>query len=241
VSTSDTAQLAQRIAQRGREVMVERLRDAFAHQAAARGDGLDLEPQQLEQMISEAAGRAGHALWRRSLAQAAMEELGIDLPEALAHPALAGAEALVGVQPVEILPIPVSSPPTPPSSAITEPQALRIGAVHLSGIETLKAGDSDIELRLSDAGLDVLKRSTGGAIGRLEWQEIEGVELPESKRGRRRRRRSPELHVSTGRGQARFELPGLTDEERHEHLEPALARLWRTAPGAGGPGPTGAR
>jgi hypothetical protein len=31
--------------------------------------------------------------------------------------------------------------------------------------------------------------------------------------------------VSTGRGQAQFELPGLTDEELHEYLEPTLARL----------------
>ena len=113
---------------------------------------------------------------------------------------------------------------------VADGQALRLSAVHLGGIETLYQGDDDLELRLSEAGLDVLKRSNGAAIGRLEWSEIETVSLPAPKRGLRNRRRSRELHVSTGRGQAQFELPGLTDDELHEHLEPTLARLRGTDP-----------
>ena len=109
--------------------------------------------------------------------------------------------------------------------AVADAQALLLSAIHLSGIETLYQGEDDLELRLSEAGLDVLKRSNGAAIGRLEWSEIETVALPAPKRGLRSRRRSPELHVSTGRGQAQFELPGLTDEELHDYLEPTLARL----------------
>jgi hypothetical protein len=307
--------LTERITQRGREVVVERLRDAFAHQLATH-DGVDLDPERVERMVQEAAGRAGEALRRRSLAQAAMEELGINLSEALAHPVLAdvqalgdaGAEADAGAplpapqaeavaEPVTDTPLPapeaeaVAEPvtdtplpapeavaeadsdipypeaetdaPLPAPEALPEPsegephhldlgsdpehaqpwptehqevypdpvpmvadaQALRLSAVHLSGIETLYQGEDDLELRLSEAGLDVLKRSNGAAIGRLEWSEIETVVLPAPKRGLRNRRRPRELHVSTDRGQAQFELPGLTDQELHEYLEPTLARL----------------
>jgi hypothetical protein len=255
-------ELAERVAQRGREVVAQRLRSAFAHQAAARGGGVDLESERMERMVQEAASRAGEALWRRSLAEAAMEELGIDLPEALAHPVLADAQELIDAQadvplpPAEATPEisqatelqphldlgpdterheprkPYRSEPyAEPVPMIADPHALRLSAVHLSGIETLYQGDDDLELRLSEAGLDVLKRSNGAAIGRLEWSEIETVALPAPKRGGlRSRRRTRELHVSTGRGQAQFELPGLTDEELHEHLEPTLARLRGASP-----------
>jgi hypothetical protein len=256
MSNGDTPELAERIAQRGRGVVVQRLRSAFANQTAALGGGVDLDPARLEQMIQEAAGRAGEALWRRSLAEAAMEELGIDLSEALAHPVLADAQKLVGArgdlsaptsetplespQPTERqphldlaseaglperVPPPESGPAPEAPPIVADAQALRLSVVHISGIESLHQGDDDLELRLSDAGLDVLKRSDGAAIGRLEWSEIEAVALPAPKRGLRARRRSRELHVSTGRGQARFELPGLSDEDLHAQLEPALARL----------------
>lgn len=110
-------------------------------------------------------------------------------------------------------------------SAADADEPLRIPAVHTSGIETLKVGDKDLELRLSDAGLDVIKRSTGIAIGRLEWSEITGVEVEAAKRGLRGRRRSQTLQVRTARGQATFELPGLGDEEVATHLQPMLDRL----------------
>lgn len=104
-------------------------------------------------------------------------------------------------------------------------QALRLAAVHLGGIETVRQGDRDIELRLSPAGLDVLRRSSGTAIGRLEWAEIETIDLPRARRGLRPGRgKVQELHVATDRGQASFELPGLTEEQVKEHLEPMLAR-----------------
>ncbi len=253
MSTHDTDELAELIAQRGREVLVQRLRDAFAHQAAMR-DAVDLDPARLEQFVQDAAARAGGALWRRSLAEAAMEQLEIDLPQALGHPALTRAQELV--QMPAYVPAPAAIEPETtyaaeidgadidaaeidgadidgagmdraggPVPSGAEPKALRLSAVHLNGIESLRHGDRDIELRLSNAGLDVLKRSTGAAIGRLEWREIEKVELPPPRRGLRSGRRARELHVSTGRGEAQFELPGLSDEELHEHLEPTLARL----------------
>jgi hypothetical protein len=246
--------LAERIAQRGREVLVERLRAAFARQVATCDRGVDLDPERLEGMVQEAAGRAGEALRRRSLAQAAMEELRIDLSAALSHPVLADAQELIdacgdaspsgppalsqtphgephrlnlGSRPERAQPRPTDRQAVhgEPGPMIADAQALRMSAVHLSGIETLYQGEDDLELRLSRAGLDVLKRSNGAAIGRLEWSEIETVELPSPKRGLRGWRRSRELHVSTNRGQAQFELPGLTEEELHEYLEPTLARL----------------
>jgi hypothetical protein len=253
-------ELTERVAQRGREVVVQRLRGAFAHQAAVRDGGVDLDSERLERMVQEAASRAGEALRRRSLAEAAMEELGIDLPEALAHPVLADAQRLLDAPPPPAdappeIPEPGefqapldlgtgperheprrlhrSEAPVEPVPMVAEPHALRLSAVHLSGIETLYQGDDDLELRLSEAGLDVLKRSNGAAIGRLEWGEIETVALPAPKRGGlRSRRRARELHVNTGRGQAQFELPELTDEELHEHLEPTLARLRATSTSA---------
>jgi hypothetical protein len=230
VSDDNGSELAELIAQRGREVVLERLRAAFAHQAATRAPAVDLSPALLEQLVQEAAARADGALWRRSLAEATMQQMEINLSEALAHPALERAEKLV--QAPGYLP----APEPEPQPVAEEPQTLRLSAIHLNGIETLGQGDRDIELRLSDAGLDVLKRSSGAAIGRLEWREIESVELPAPRRGLRGRRRSHELHVSTGRGQAQFELPGLTDEELHEHLEPALARLAGKTSGGGNAG-----
>jgi uncharacterized phage infection (PIP) family protein YhgE len=120
-------------------------------------------------------------------------------------------------------------PATEPAAADTDSdgqaQALRIPAVHTSGIETLKQGDKDLELRLSDAGLDVLRHSTGVAIGRLDWGEITSVEVEAVKKGLRGRKVSQTLQVKTSRGQATFELPGLTDEESSEHLQPMLDRL----------------
>jgi hypothetical protein len=238
-------ELTERITQRGREVVVERLRDAFAHQVATHDGGVDIDPERVELMVQEAAGRAGEALRRRSLAQAAMEELGIDLSAALAHPVVTDVPEPAEAEPVPETPEgephhldlgsdPEHAQPWPaerhehdadPVPMVADAQALRLSAVHISGIETLYQGEDDLELRLSEAGLDVLKRSNGAAIGRLEWSEIETVVLPAPKRGLRNRRRSRELHVTTDRGQARFELPGLTDQQLHEYLEPTLARL----------------
>ena len=110
-------------------------------------------------------------------------------------------------------------------AAPTETDALRIAAVHASGIESLRPGDKDIELRLWDAGLDVIKQSSGIAIGRLNWAEVTEIELGEKKGGLRGRRLSRLLVVRTERGEASFELPGLTDQAAAEQLEPMLDRL----------------
>jgi hypothetical protein len=285
---SDELELtADRIAERGRHELLARLRATFEDQAGA----AEIRDADLERLVADAATRADGALWRRALAQAATEELGVDLAEAIAHPAVERAAEIVGapawelpgadVPPppeeeetpeappppqVEALPpheavapdtppppqvqipreeeetpeapppdeAPAAAPgppdeappaaPGPPDEA-PAPEALRLAAVHLGGIETLRAGERDLELRLSVTGLDVLKRTSGAAIGRLAWAEIESVEVSRPRRGLRAGRRRPqELHVITERGKATFELPGLTPEQLTEHLEPMLAR-----------------
>ena len=244
-SDDDLEPTAERIAQRGRLEVVARLREAFIHEAAGTEE-IQLEPIELEQLVAEATDRAGAALWRRSLAAAASEVLGVSLPEAIEHPAVQRAHELVGAPaypppedaglgatppaPAQSAEAPAADPATTPARAAPAPLvgALRIAAVHQEGIEALRSGERDLELRISADGLDVLKRSTGATIGRLRWEEISEVRLERPRRALRRR--GQEMHVVTGRGRASFGLPELTDEQRQEHLEPLLAALGH-APG----------
>ncbi len=87
---------ARRIAERGREELVARLRPAYQEAASAHADVLELDADQLEQMVQSAVDRADGLQWRRALAAVASDELGIGLGEALAHPAVARAQTLVG-------------------------------------------------------------------------------------------------------------------------------------------------
>jgi len=103
--------------------------------------------------------------------------------------------------------------------------AMRLAAVHVSGIESLRNGEDDLELRFSDAGLDLLKASSGASIGRLPWSEIHDIDVARSRRGLRPGRRVQELRVSAQSGRATFQLPGLTDQQVKEHLEPVLTRV----------------
>ncbi|MGA2011250.1 MAG: hypothetical protein ABSH51_12095 [Solirubrobacteraceae bacterium] len=263
--TDTVNESAQRIADGGRAALLDLLRPAFERQAQSRAGALELDGPALERLVAAAADRADGVLWRRALAEVGRAELGVELAEAVLHPAVERAHVLAGapawtppvvarrLQAVELaVPGPVEVDDAPPAGvpaggSATAPgrapetdeaddddggiesgrgamQALRLAAVHLGGIETVRQGDRDIELRLSAAGLDVLRRSSGVAIGRLEWDEIETIELPRARRGLRPgKRKAQELHVATDRGQASFELPGLSDEQVKEHLEPMLA------------------
>jgi hypothetical protein len=87
---------AHRIAEQGREALLARLRPAFEEAAAAHRDALTLDDEQLERMVQRAADRADGLQWRRALASVATEQLGIGLGEALGHPAVARAQAIVG-------------------------------------------------------------------------------------------------------------------------------------------------
>jgi hypothetical protein len=210
---------AQRIAELGGVELRARLRATLQRRIAASPAGITLGAEELERQVADGAQRASGALWRRSLAEAATVELGISLPEAILHPAVLRAHELVGAPPYDV--------PAPParlhSAPEPTPEALRLSAVHLAGIKSLRVGEDGIELRFSAAGVDLLRRPGGAGIGRLKWSEIRAVELPQGRRGIGRRR-VQELHVDTVRGRASFELPGVSGEQVREYLQPMLAR-----------------
>jgi hypothetical protein len=225
--TADSEQAAERIVLHGRRELQARLRAAILRQAGSAAEPMTLEAAQLDELVERAAGRAGGVLWRRCLAGAATTELGIALGDAISHPAVQRAHALAGAPPYEgaaeehpLAQVTLSEP----TEGQTPLQALRLAAVHVSGIESLRNGETDLELRFSDAGLDLLKASSGAAIGRLLWSEIHGVEVANPRRGLRPGRRVPELHVRAQSGRAAFQLPGMTSEQVNEHLEPVLRR-----------------
>lgn len=212
---------ARRIADHGRDAVVQRLRLAFSETAATHGGLAEIDPDQLEQMVQTAAGRASGVLWRRALASVAVAELGISLAEAVEHPAVRRAQELLGVPPYE--PPPPANEPEPRAPPSTT--AIRVAAVHVGGIETLPQGARHIELRFSDAGLDVIDTRQGESIGRLTWTEISELELPRPRRSMRRRRPAgTELVIRTDRGEARFVLPGLEEDQARKHLAPVLNR-----------------
>jgi hypothetical protein len=313
---TDTLELsAKRIAERGRDELLSKLRPAFAEAANAHADVLKLDADQLEQMVQRAADRADGLQWRRALASVATEELGIGLGEALGHPAVQRAQAMVGAPayeesvaalrkppqngngtaaaepeapaaqarpeperpeptvaraaappPPKAAPAPQATPapqaapapqatpapqaapatraapaaqaappsaptprpaprpaPAPPRKAPEQP-AIRVTAIHLGGVTGLRPGESEIELRLSDDGLDISRRP-GELFGRLTWTEMHGLEVPPV-RGLLRRRREPRAHlvVRAEHGDASFEIPAVAPEELREHLEPLLVR-----------------
>jgi hypothetical protein len=228
--SADSDQAAERIVLQGRQELRARLRAAILRQAGGASEPMTLEESQLDQLVDAAAVRAGGVLWRRCLAGAATTELGVDLADAVSHPTVRRAHELAGAPPYEPVYVEPVTAATPGEGAgdpeaQTPLQALRLSAVHVSGIESLRNGESDLELRFSDAGLDLLKASSGAAIGRLLWSEIHGVEVTSSRKGLRPGRRVRELRVRAQSGLATFQLPGMTSEQVNQHLEPVLARL----------------
>ncbi|MGI8903780.1 MAG: hypothetical protein ACR2IP_09045 [Solirubrobacteraceae bacterium] len=314
---------ARRIAQRGRDELVARLRPAFEQAAAAHGDLLELGPEQLESMVQRAADRADGLQWRRALAAVATEELEIGLGEALGHPAVARAQTIVGAPSYEDslaqltatrrtdkARVPQASRKPQDAGAATDPHAahdpasgpqaagaaestqvagssgaaggkserrqqaverrarigerqqriaqrqqqprehqqqrgeeaggegdppsgtlfprLRLPAIHLGGIAKLAPGEADIVLRFSEEGLDIVRRSSAAALGRLGWSDISELEIPAGRGLRRRRRRQgAELVIRAGQGDANFEIPSLTSDQLRARLAPALTRLQR--------------
>jgi hypothetical protein len=161
-------------------------------------------------------------------------------PEVLADP-VAPAELDPEALPEEVDAQPVPKPKpdglldrSPPvESADLAPGTIRLAAVHLNGIENLPRAGKYLELRFSEAGFDVVDAEGGDVIGRLRWDEIDALELPSgrSSLGRRRRRARAQLVVRSDRGEASFEIRGLTDVELREHLAPIMTMV-RGAHGA---------
>jgi hypothetical protein len=94
VTTDFSESDAQRLADRGRDALIERLRPAFYETAREHADILKLDDEQIEDMIQRAADRADGLQWRRALAALATEELGLSLGEALSSPVVARAQKL---------------------------------------------------------------------------------------------------------------------------------------------------
>jgi hypothetical protein len=113
---------------------------------------------------------------------------------------------------------------TVPELSDLVPEAIRVRAVHLGGIEGLGGDERTLELRFSAAGLDILSADSDAVLGRLGWAEIQGLDLPHHGGLRRRRRSAPQLVLRSSRGQASFEVPGLTEEELRSHLAPMVQR-----------------
>jgi hypothetical protein len=239
---------AQRIAKRGRQVLLERLRGAFEEAAAAHSDVLELDEAKLERMIADAVERADGLQWRRALASVATEELGLGLAEALSHPAVARAQELVGApsyeeglaaiaegkapQAGDARALEEAPEPGAETEAETEAQAppadphvlpISVGVVHLDGLAELE-GQGELELVFSDEGLDVVRTGAAAALVSFSWTELRDVEV-HAGRGRVLRRRSSRLILSTNRRRARFEARGLDPEELRQLLAPALAKV----------------
>lgn len=109
-------ELAQRIAAGGREALVQRLRGAYNDAAAAHSDIVVIDEDRIETMVQGAADRADGLQWRRALAQVAADELGIPVTEALSHPAVARAQALVGAPTYEQSLAELITQPVPPAT-----------------------------------------------------------------------------------------------------------------------------
>lgn len=235
---------AEQIAQRGLQELRRRLQTAITAQAARDAAPVVLSAAELDAFVSGAAQRAGAELWRRSLAQAGSEILGINLRDAIDHPAVRTAHEIVGAPPYDdghVITTPGPSSPAPEPAVGVEPAqpadpgispgaaggedtpgALRVEAIHMGGIDSLRVGERDLELRLSSEGVDVLKRSSGAAIGHLLWSEIDEVQTPRTRHGLRR---VQELHLDTPHGRASFELPGISEEQLADELLPLIDQL----------------
>ncbi len=102
--------------------------------------------------------------------------------------------------------------------------ALRVAVIHLGGIANLAPAERNIELQMSEEGLDIV-RGGGEILGRLDWDQVKALEVP-TPRGRRRMRRGASTHliVRTARGDASFEVPEVTPPELEQHLAPIVAR-----------------
>jgi len=243
---------AQRIAKKGRGALVERLRPAFEEAAAAHADVLELDADKLEEMVQRAADRADGLQWRRALAAVATEELGITLGEALAHPAVAQAQTIVGAPSYEesLAAIVEARPPAPEASdavagsesgrdadgdAAGEAagasedrdgwQGVRVAVLHLDGLSEID-GEEELELWFAEEGLDVVRIGAEAPVAHFAWSELHGVEVRPGRARMLRRRGTPARLILSATGRrARFEAPGAEPEELKRRLAPVLPKL----------------
>jgi hypothetical protein len=108
-----------------------------------------------------------------------------------------------------------------------EDEDLRVTAVHLGGVANLPASRDGLDLRLSSNGLDILQ-SDEEIVGRLPWEEIDALEVPNQRTRRRRQTKArARLVVRTRHGDASFEVPGFSPDELRDRIEPLISRYGR--------------
>jgi hypothetical protein len=137
------ATLADRIASRGREALVERLRKAYADAAASHSDIVSLDDARIEALVQSAADRADGLQWRRALANVASEELGVSLAEALTHPAVREAQEQLGAPSYEASLAELVARPVPPP---TPPEPIAPALEPVEHLEAVSADETYVEL-----------------------------------------------------------------------------------------------
>lgn len=110
--------VAQRIAERGHEALVARMRKAYADAAAAHADLISLDDERIEAMVQAAAEHADGLQWRRALAEVGADELGISVSDALKHPAVTRAQSLAGAPSYEQSLAEIIARPVPPAADV---------------------------------------------------------------------------------------------------------------------------
>ncbi|WP_249011330.1 hypothetical protein [Conexibacter sp. DBS9H8] len=114
MSERDLDTLAESYAAAGREELLARFRNAYAHALGTQGDLVSFDAERIEAMVERSAAEADGLQWRRALAGVAARDLGIDLGSALTHPAVTRAHQLSGAPSYEsalaALAVPIPTP-----------------------------------------------------------------------------------------------------------------------------------
>ena len=113
-----------------------------------------------------------------------------------------------------------------PEAAAPEEENVEVSfpAVHLGGVAGLPTKKEGLSVRLSGDGLDIM-HGPREIVGRLLWDEIEALEVPDLRVRRRQKTARARLVVRTPHGDASFEVPEVTADELRDRVEP-LMRLY---------------
>jgi hypothetical protein len=177
------------------------------------------DPIELDTQLYEAAPLEADVVEaEEEVEPAAAVEPSAPVVEPETHAAQAGAAPEPQAEPT---PEPQAQPtPEPQGGGEAQPvEELRINAIHLGGVANLPTNREGLDLRLSSEGLDIM-RGEDEIIGRLIWDEIEALEVPNQRR--RRRNSQPALArlvVRTRHGDASFEVPGYSSDELRDRVD----------------------
>jgi len=115
--------------------------------------------------------------------------------------------------------------PTPEPAV--DQDGLQLTAIHLGGVANLSGTRQSVEVRISQEGFDIL-RDDGQIVGRLEWGDIESLEVPAPRGLLRKRTGAPgQLVVRTQSGDASFEISTFSTDELRERVDALVERFAR--------------